>query len=53
MSSAEATADNAVRATTTVRTRAATRGAAVFALLALTELTWLGALVYGVIWLLT
>jgi uncharacterized membrane protein len=54
MSSAEATVDETVlTTTTTVRGRDGTRAATVLALLALTQVTWIGALVYGAIWLLT
>jgi uncharacterized membrane protein len=53
MSSAEATVDETVLMRSTVRGGDATRAATVLALLAVTQLTWIGALVYGAIWLLT
>jgi len=53
MSSAEATVDETVLITTTVDAGDATRAATVLALLAVTQLTWIGGLVYGTIWLLT
>jgi hypothetical protein len=53
MSSAEAAVDSTVGMTTTARDGYATRAATVFALLAVTQLTWFGALVYGAIWLLS
>ena len=52
MSSAEATVDDTVLITTT-HAGGATRAATVLALLALTQVTWIGALVYGTVWLLT
>jgi hypothetical protein len=54
MSSAETMVDETiVMAAGTGRHRDATRAATVFAVLAVTQLTWLGAIVYGAIWLLT
>jgi uncharacterized membrane protein len=53
MSSAEAAVVETVLTSTTVRGRDATRAATVLALLALTQVTWIGALVYGTVWLLT
>ena len=52
MSTAEATVEDTV-AVTTVHGKDATGAATVFALLAVAQLTWLGALVYGAVWLLT
>ena len=53
MSSAEATVDDTVAVTKTVRDSDATPAAAVLAAIAITQLAWLGAMVYGAIWLLT
>jgi hypothetical protein len=54
MSSAEATVDETVAVgSSTNRDRDATRAATVLALIALAQLAWLGALVYGGIRLLT
>jgi hypothetical protein len=54
MSSAEAMVDEAVVATSgTARSRDATRAATVLAVLAVTQLSWLAALVYGTVRLLT
>jgi len=53
MSSAEATVDDTVVVTTTVRDSDATRAATVLAAIAITQLAWLAAMVYGAIWLLT
>jgi hypothetical protein len=52
MSSAQATVHKTVVMTTTVGTRDATRAATVFTVLAITQLIWFAALVYGAIWLL-
>lgn len=53
MSSAEATVDETVGMTTTVDGGTATPAATVLALLAVTQLAWIGALIYGAIWVLT
>ena len=53
MSSAEAAVDDAVVMTTTVHAGDAAHTATVLAILAVTQHTWIGALVYGAIWLLT
>ena len=53
MSSAEATVDDTVAMTTTVHTGDPARATTVLALIALTQLTWIGALVYVAVWLLT
>lgn len=54
MSSAEAMVDETVVVgSRTNRDGDATRAATVLALIALAQLAWLGALVYGGIWLLT
>jgi hypothetical protein len=54
MSSAEAMVDETVVVgSSTNRDGDATRAATVLALIALAQLAWLGALVYGGIWLLT
>jgi len=54
MSSAQAMVDEAVVATSgTGRSRDATRAATVLAVIAVTQLGWLAALVYGTVWLLT
>jgi hypothetical protein len=52
MSSADVTVEDTVLVTT-VHGKDATRAAAVLALLAVTQLTWFGALAYGAVWLLT
>jgi hypothetical protein len=52
MSTAEATVEDTVLVTT-VHGKGTTRAATVLALLAVAQLMWLGALVYGTIWLLT
>jgi hypothetical protein len=51
MSSAETMVDETVLVGS--RPRDTTRAATVFALIAVTQLTWLAAIVYGTIWLLT
>ena len=51
MSTAEATVDDTV-VVTTVHSKGATRAATVLVLLAITQLMWVGALVYGTVWLL-
>jgi hypothetical protein len=53
MSSAEATVDDAVVVTRVARGKDGKRAVVVLAVIAVTQLTWLGALVYGAIWLLT
>lgn len=53
MSSAEAAVNDTVVMTTTVGSRDVTPAATVFALLAVTQLAWLGVLVYGAIWVLS
>jgi hypothetical protein len=53
MSSAEAGVDNTVDMTTTVGSVEATRTLSMFALLAAAQLTWIGALVYTAIRLLS
>jgi hypothetical protein len=52
MSSAEAMVDETVVAASG-RGRRATRSAAVLAALAVTQVTWLAAIIYGAVWLLT
>jgi len=53
MSSAEATVDDTVVRSTTVRSTDATHAATVLTLIAVSQLTWLAALVYGANLLLT
>jgi hypothetical protein len=54
MSSAETMVDETVVVGAAVgRHRDTTRAATVFAVIAVTQLTWLAAIVYGTIWLLT
>ncbi|HEY2778330.1 MAG TPA: hypothetical protein VGI77_10540 [Gaiellaceae bacterium] len=54
MSSAEAMVDETVVAASGIgRGRRATRSAAVLAALAVTQVTWLAAIIYGAVWLLT
>jgi hypothetical protein len=54
MSSAEAMVDETVVAGSGVgRDWDATRAATAFAVLAVTQLTWLAAMIYGAVWLLT
>jgi hypothetical protein len=53
MSSAGAAVNDTVAMSRTVGSRDATPSATVFALLAVTQLAWLGVLVYGAIWLLS
>lgn len=53
MSSAEATVDGTVVVTTSVHGKDATRAATVLAVIVITQLTWLGGIVYAAIWLLT
>jgi len=52
MSSAEATVDDTVRVSTSVGGGEGTRAAAVLAVLAVTQVGWLGGLVYGAVRLL-
>lgn len=53
MSSAGATIDGTVVVAKSVRGKDATRAATVLAVIAITQLTWLGGIVYAAIWLLT
>jgi hypothetical protein len=54
MSSVETTVDETVVvAAGAGRRRDTTRAATVFAVIAVTQLTWIAAIVYGTIWLLT
>jgi hypothetical protein len=54
MSSAEAMVDETVVVGSGVgRNWDATRAATAFAVLAVTQLTWLAAMIYGAVWLLT
>jgi hypothetical protein len=53
MSSAEAMVDETVVAASVGRNWDAGRAATALALIAVMQLTWLAALVYGTVWLLT
>lgn len=53
MRSAEATVDGTVVVPTSVRGKDATRAAMLLAVIAITQLAWLGGIVYAAIWLLT